>query len=107
MSLTDISINGHLVFPPSERAVFRDFTLYCKVFKQLDILLYIENDYKDQCYFYLKEVGCFDFVDDIVEIPESGSIVLSDDRPCDVLARRFWAGNLNRLIGEICRKEMS
>ena len=47
MSLSDISINGHLVFPPSERAVFRDFTLYCKVFRQLDILLFIENDYKE------------------------------------------------------------
>lgn len=101
MKSTEISINGHLVFPPSERSVFRDFTLYCKIFREMDILLFIHEEYVDQCYYHLKSVGCFDFVDDIVKTPEKGSIVLSDDRPCDLLVRKFWAGNLNRLIGEL------
>lgn len=93
-----VTINGHLVFPPSEVSVFRDITLYCKVFKQYKVLLHIEHNYQDICYKYLKERGCFDFVEDIVDDIIPGSRVISDITPYNIRARKFWAGNLNRII---------
>ena len=95
-------IDGNLVFPPSSTSCFRDVTLYANVFKEIDVVVRIESQFKDTCYDYLKQHGAFDFVEDIIEPrePEPG-VIISDSEPYHIRARKFWAGNLNRIINEI------
>lgn len=93
-----LRINGDLVFPPSEVMVFRDVTLFTSVFIQTDLIIEINEQYKDTCYHYLKSVGAFDYVEDIVTPGESHGVLISDMHPCNIKIRKFHAGNLNRII---------
>jgi hypothetical protein len=76
--------------------------LYASVFKEIDVVVQIESQFKDTCYDYLRQHGAFDFVEDIIEPrePEMG-IIISDTEPYHIRARKFWAGNLNRIVSEI------
>lgn len=95
-------INGNLVFPPSSTSCFRDITLYANIFKQLDVIIQIEQQYKDICYNYLKQHGAFDFVEDIIHRKENElGIVISDIEPYHIRARMFWQGNLDRILKQI------
>lgn len=96
-----VTINGNLIFPPSELLVVRDITLYCNIFKKYNVLLHVDNQYKDLYYNYLKDHGCYDYIDDIVEQPEPGSRIISDIRPCNIKVRKIWAGNLNRILSSL------
>jgi len=97
-------IDGNLVFPPSSTSCFRDVTLYAQVFKQVDVVIQVDDHIKDTCYNYLKLRGAFDFVDDIVAPDLESGVLISDTRPYHIRARKFWAGNLNRIVSEIMRR---
>ena len=94
-------VDGHLTFPPTEVSCFRDVTLYAQVFRSLDVLIQIEPQHVDTCYHYLKSCGALDYVRDFVSPGETHGLRLSNNAPCDILARKIWAGNLNRILGSI------
>ncbi len=96
-----VTINGNLIFPPSELLVVRDITLYCNIFKKYNVLLYVDNQHKDVYYNYLKDHGCFDYIDEIVDDLEPGSRIISDTAPYNIKVRKIWAGNLNRIISSL------
>ena len=96
-------VDGHLVFPPTEVSVFRDITLYANVFKSYDVLIQTEPSHVDTCYKYLKSCGAVDYVRDFVTPGETHGTYISDTHPCNILARKIWAGNLNRILQSINR----
>ena len=95
-------INGELIFPPTETACFRDVTLYSTIFTSAEVLLQVDQHHKDVCYQYLKDHGAFDFIQEIVTPRElvPGTLI-SNRPPCSIKVRKFWAGNLNRILNSI------
>ena len=59
-------IDAELTEPPSVVSVFRDVTLYSNVFLDMEVLLLCQADMKDLYWYWLKNRGAFDFVEDIV-----------------------------------------
>jgi len=96
-----IIIKNDLIFPPSEISVFRDITLYTKVYTEHDVVIESEPHHVDTCYKYLTAHGAFDYVDDIIHPGEEAGVIVSDTTPCAVHARRFWSGNLNRILASL------
>jgi len=95
-------INGDLIFPPTETACFRDVTLYTNIFTSAEVLLQVDQQHKDLCYHFLKSEGAFDFVQEIVTPDEAvHGTLISDKPPCNIKVRKFWAGNLNRILNSI------
>lgn len=72
----NLIIDADLTNPPSEISVFRDITLYSKVFLNLDVLLECESEHKDIYYYWLKNRGAFDYVDDFVAIKEENGVTI-------------------------------
>tara|TARA_B100000676_G_C18030843_1_gene818588 strand:- start:503 stop:817 length:315 start_codon:yes stop_codon:yes gene_type:complete len=70
----NVIIDADLTNPPSEVAVFRDITMYSKVFLNYDVLLECVSDMKDVYWYWLKRRGAFDFVDDFVTFDEERGI---------------------------------
>ena len=77
MSNNNLIIDAELTEPPSEVSVFRDVTLYSKVFMSLYVLLECESDMKDLYWYWLKRRGAYDFVDAILTPGEEQGIVIS------------------------------
>ena len=96
-----VIIDSDLVFPPTEAAVFRDITLYSTIFSRADVVIQSDQQYKDMCYKYLKSVGAFDFVTDIILPGDEHGIVISKYPPYTIKARKLWAGNLSRVISSL------
>jgi len=96
-------VDGHLIFPPTEVSCFRDVTLYAQVFRSLDVVVQVEPHWVDTCYHYLKSRGALDYVEDFVSPGTTHGLHLSDSTPCHILARKIWAGNLNRIINSLSR----
>tara|TARA_R110002153_G_scaffold152995_2_gene304779 strand:+ start:8342 stop:8659 length:318 start_codon:yes stop_codon:yes gene_type:complete len=94
-------IDEHLIFPPTEPMVFRDITLYSNIFSEVEVLLQAEAVNTDICYNYLRSVGAFDYVEDIILPGTVSGILLSSGRPCNIPARKLWAGNLHRILQSI------
>lgn len=94
-------INGNLIFPPSEVSCFRDITLYTHIYTNLPVLVQIESQHVDACYSYMRQTGSFDYVQDIITPDQETGMLLSDDAPCDIRARKFWAGNMQRIVQQI------
>ena len=72
--MSNIIVDADLTEPPSEVSVFRDVTLYVKVFLKHDLLIECDNDVVDLYWYWLKSRGAFDYVDDFVnaEMVEGG-----------------------------------
>ena len=96
-----VIIDSDLVFPPTEAAVFRDITLYSTIYSQAHVLIQSQEHYKDACYHYLKSLGAFDYVDDIVCPGEEHGVIISKYPPYHIKARKLWAGNLNRVLNAL------
>ena len=94
-------IDGNLVFPPSSTSCFRDITLYANVFRDVDVIIQIDNTHTDTCYHYLKQHGAFDYVQDILPPLVEDGVILSNTPPYHIRARKLWAGNLQRIVQEI------
>lgn len=97
-------IDGNLAFPPSEIACFRDITLYGTTFTRFeDILVEIDNEYKDQCWYWLKRNGAFDYIDDILEFNVEQGVTISDRRRSNIQVSKVWAGNISLIVGRLNR----
>ena len=72
----NLIIDADLTNPPSETSVFRDITLYSKVFLKYNILLECESEHKDIYYYWLKNRGAFDFVDDFVRYEQEDGVTI-------------------------------
>lgn len=93
-----IIIKNDLIFPPSEISVFRDVTLYTKIYTGHDVVVESEPQHVDTCYKYLTSHGAFDYVDDIIRPGAETGVIISDTPPCTVQVRKFWSGNLDRIL---------
>ena len=66
MSGRNLIIDAHFTEPPSEVEVFRDVTLYSKIFLSMYVFLECGQDMKDMYWYWLKKHGAYDFVDAIL-----------------------------------------
>lgn len=96
-----IIIKNHLIFPPSEISVFRDITLYTKIYTSRCLIIESHPQHVDMCYNYLKSYGAFDYVDDIVHPGQETGVVVSDTSPCTIKVRKLWTGNLSRVLNQL------
>jgi hypothetical protein len=94
-------IRDQLVNPPTWFASFRDLTLYCSIFLQLDIV--VESDDIDTYYRWIKPRGGMDFVKQFVRPGSERGLHLdvAPNFPCTVVTDRIAPENVHRLIGQI------
>lgn len=93
----NLIIDADLTNPPSEVAVFRDVTLYSKVFLNCDVLLECEREYRDIYWYWLKKRGAFDYVDDFINFGEEIGVTIRRTRGM-ICIQRLDAFELNRII---------
>lgn len=93
----NVIIDADLTNPPSEVAVFRDITMYCKVFCDYDVLLECMNEMRDMYWYWLKRRGAFDFVDDFVSINEERGISIRPKRGT-ITVKCLRVEELNKVI---------
>lgn len=93
----NLIIDADLTNPPSEISVFRDITLYSKVFLNLDVLLECESEYKDIYYYWLKNRGAFDYVDDFVTLEEENGVTIRSSN-ATIQIKYLRAEELNNII---------
>lgn len=65
-----LAIDARLSAPPSRPLVFRDVTLYGKVFCHYDVVATCSRDEQDFYVTWFRRYGLFDFVDALVELRE-------------------------------------
>lgn len=95
-------IRDQLTCPPTWFASYRDLTLYCAVFLQLDIVLESEN--ADVYYHWIKPRGGMDFIEDIVRPGSERGVRLDFARHypgSSVITDRIAPENVHRLIASI------
>lgn len=80
MSNSNLIIDAELTEPPSEVSVFRDVTLYSKVFMSLYVLIECEQDMKDLYWYWLKSRGAYDFIDAILTPGEELGITIKSGK---------------------------
>ena len=61
-----IIIEAELSAPPSEVTLFRDITLFSNSFLRQNVVLECEKFERDFYYHWLKDRGCWDYVEDFV-----------------------------------------
>lgn len=93
----NVIIDADLTNPPSEILVFRDITLYSKVFLNCDILIECPDEDKDIYYYWLKSFGAFDFVDDFITFNQEHGISIRPTRGTITL-KCFRVEQLNKVI---------
>jgi hypothetical protein len=94
-------INAGLSEVPSEVLVFRDFTAELSYKFDFDVLVEVQQNVKDNYYFYLKHLGLLDFVKELVnEFEESGGIYVdyAARRPHTVVTDRINDSNYKSLV---------
>jgi hypothetical protein len=98
----NLIIDAELTEPPSEVSVFRDITLYSNVFLDMDVLLMCQQDMRDLYWYWLKNRGAFDFVDDIIsDKSEDGYFMAKNDAHIQIKFLR--AETLNFVIQRLQR----
>jgi len=93
-------IDATLTEPPSEVSVFRDVTLYSNLYLNYEILLECNNDAKDLYWYWLKNRGAFDFVEDFVEKNQENGITMRRD-DANIVVRILRTESLNRVIKQL------
>ena len=66
-------VNVDLTNPPTSLTCFRTLTLFAKLYLKYDVLLETDAE-KDTHFHFLRDMGCMDFVDDIVILGEETGI---------------------------------
>jgi len=94
-------IRDQLTCPPTWFASYRDLTLYCATFLQLDIVL--ESETPDLYYRWIKPRGGMDFIADIVRPGSETGVHLDVTRqfPATIITDRIAPENVHRLIASI------
>ena len=96
----NLIIDASLSEPPSEVSVFRDVTLYSNVFLNYNILIECDTDMKDLYYYWLKNRGAFDFVDDFVVYDEENGITMRPNK-ATISINYLRAEKLNWIINRL------
>lgn len=94
-------IRDQLTCPPTWFASYRDLTLYCAIFLELDIV--IESADADTYYHWIKPRGGMDFIEDIVRPGSERGVRLDVARnfPATIITDRITPENVHRLINAI------
>jgi hypothetical protein len=94
-------IRDQLTCPPTWFASYRDLTLYCAIFLELDIV--IESADPDPYYRWIKPRGGMDFIADIIRPGSEHGVHLDLRRefPRTVITDRIAPENVHRLISSI------
>lgn len=71
-------VNAVLTNPPTSPTCFRTLTLIAKVYCSYDVLLETDED-KDIYYHFLKNNGCMDFVEEIVNFGEEVGLRIDNE----------------------------
>lgn len=74
----NLIIDADLTNPPTEISVFRDVTLYSKIYLNYNILLECRRDDRDIYYYWLKNRGAFDYVDDFIDKYEESGVTIRE-----------------------------
>ncbi len=93
----NLIIDADLTNPPSEISVFRDITLYSKVYLDLDVLLECESSDKDIYYYWLKNRGAFDYVDDFVGAEQEKGLTIRSSN-ATITIKYLRVEELNKVI---------
>ena len=93
-------IDAELTEPPSETSVFRDITLYSTIFLNYEVLLQCEKDAKDLYWYWLKNRGAFDFVEDFVEKNQESGITMASQH-ANIVVKFLRNDELQRVIREL------
>jgi hypothetical protein len=93
----NLIIDADLTNPPSEISVFRDITLYSKVFLNLDVLLECESEHTDIYYYWLKNRGAFDYIDDFVNSDQEHGITIRSSN-ATITLKYLRVEELNKVI---------
>jgi len=97
-------IDSSLSEPPSSISLFRDITLFAKVFRKKTILVESAIENQDLYWNWLKKHGAFDFVDDIVpyESEIGFSIRLRENKiESNILVGKIGYHNFGTIISKI------
>jgi len=97
----NLVIDGKLALPPTESMLFRDVTLYAKVFSNLTPIIECRRDQRDTIWHWLKSTGSFDFVDDLVRRDTEKGISIGDRKHCNICVTEIGYNNLNFIISRL------
>lgn len=93
-------IDAELTEPPSETSAFRDITLYSSIFLNYEVLIQCERDVKDLYWYWLKNRGAFDFVDDFVEKNQETGITMAS-KNANIIVKFLRNEELNRVTKQL------
>lgn len=94
-------IDARLTEPPSEISVFRDITLYSKVFLKYDVLLECEEEVTDMYWYWLRNRGAFDYISDIVKFGSESGITMRQQTKADIVLRYLRVEQLQPVINRL------
>lgn len=98
----NLIVSAHLTEPPSERLVFRDVSMYANVFLNLHVLVECKKTEFDLYWYWLKQVGAFDYVEDFVEPNTEHGILVSCFRG-NISVESLSAETLNFVINQLIK----
>jgi len=97
-------IAGGLCEPPTESLPFRHLTLVSKENLEFDVLLECPKEFEDFYFKYMKKMGVFDYVDDIIypELKIEGiRLDIQNLYPYTIVTDRITFTNFNIILGQI------
>ena len=98
----NLIIDAELTEPPSEVSVFRDVTLYSTMFLEMVVLLSCEKHMKDLYWYWLKNRGAFDFVEDIVGYESKIPMELTmSPKDAMIVVKHLRVENLNYVLSRL------
>jgi len=93
-------IDATLSEPPSEVSAFRDITLYSSIFLNYDVLIECEKQAQDLYWYWLKNRGAFDFIEDFVEKNQEYGITMRT-KHANIVVKSLRNEELSRVIKEL------
>jgi hypothetical protein len=93
-------IDATLTEPPSEVSAFRDITLYSSIFLNYDVLIECERQTQDLYWYWLKNRGAFDFIEDFVEKNQEHGITMRS-KQANIVVKFLRNEDLNQVIKKL------
>ena len=97
----NLIIDAELTEPPSEVSVFRDVTLYSTMFLEMIVLLSCEKGMRDLYWYWLKNRGAFDFVEDIINYESNESGITMSPKDAIIQIKHLRVENLNYVVNRL------
>lgn len=99
----NLIIDADLTNPPTEISVFRDVTLYSKIFLNYTILLECDGRHRDIYYYWLKSKGAFDYVDDFINFGDEYGVTIRSEYGT-ICVEYLSSSKLNEIISLLKQK---